>query len=129
MGYEVNVIIGKADVDGNEKESYFHTIAMYDLSKVDLSVLQTSIKGKGAKFLSRTDIIERTKVYWYEGDNKITEDKYGEGLIAFDPNLLLETLIEKRKTDGYRRYPPLIALLESMLKEFTDGFQVVLFGR
>lgn len=128
MGYEINVIIGQCIPAENEDLQWLNIIAQYDLCKVDLGDLQSSIKCKGAMFLSRADIIERNRIYFYEGDTKITEDKYGEELIAFDPNLLLEVLIEKRKADGYRRYSPLIALLESMLKEFTDGFHVVLYG-
>lgn len=128
MGYEIKVIIGQYIPSKNEDLQWLNIIAEYDLCNVDLEDLQSCIKSKGAKFLSRADIIERKRIYFYEGDTKITEDKYGEELIAFDPNLLLEVLIEERKADGYRRYPPLIALLESMLKEFTDGFHVVLYG-
>lgn len=129
MGYETRVIIGQKSTMKDEDGSYwFNIIAQYDLCKVDLFDLGKTVQGKGASLLSRNDTIERTKIHYYEGDNKIVQDLYGEELIAFDPQLLLETLIEKRKTDAYRRYSPIIALLEAMIPEFPEGFQVVLFG-
>jgi hypothetical protein len=129
MGYEVKIIIGKkTPFEDGEGLHEFSVIAQYDLCKVDISELQNAIKGKGAILLSRNDIIETERIFYFEGYNKITEDIYGDELIAFDPQLLLETLIEKRKTDDYRRCSPIIALLESMLHEFPEGFQVVLFG-
>lgn len=130
MGYETRVIIGQKSKSIQEGEAHwFKLISVYDLCKVDLGDLVKTVQGKGASLLARSSLIERAKIFYYDDwGNKVFKDAYGAELIAFDPQLLLETLIQKRSSDAYRRYPPLIALLESMIQEFRGDFQVVLFG-
>lgn len=127
MGYEIKVIIGQSSKTKDKDGCYFNVISTYDLAKVDLEKLKVFITEKGAKLLSRFDIIDFKKVYYYNENTLVDQDKYGDELIAFDAKYLLEELIEKRKADAYRRYPPLIALLESMIQEFVE-LEVVLYG-
>jgi len=127
MGYEIKVIIGELTSISNEDGVWFREIASYDLCKVNLSELQGVIKGKEFNMLARMGEIEKHSIYIYEGDNPVNEDLYGDRLVAFDARLLLTTLKEKAASEEYRRYPPLISLLESMLVYF-DNLKVVLFG-
>lgn len=130
MGYEVKVIIGTCSnvVEVNHSK-YFNIIAQYDLCKVNLDIPGVNHQ-KGAKLLDAFGVIELIPIYCYlDGNTRVNEDCYGTELIAFDPKLLLNELKEKKiKTDNYRRYPPLIALLESMLSVWGEDFQVVLYG-
>ena len=131
MGYEVKVIIGYHS--GSEDEmgrKWFNPIATYDLCKVGLKC--TNIKdSQGHKLLHRNDTIEIQPIYYYgdDGNTRIEEDRYGADLIAFDLEILLEELKEKAAEESYRRFPPIIALLESLLQQsWSEGLTVVLLG-
>ena len=86
---------------------------------------------QGHKLLHRNDTIEIQPIYYYgdDGNTQIHEDRYGADLIAFDLEILLEELKEKAAEESYRRFPPIIALLESLLQQsWSEGLTVVLFG-
>lgn len=129
MGYEVKIIIGNASIDPDGGDAhYFSTISTFDLCKVDLKA-SCYMKDNANIILMENGIIKKgIPIYLYEGDNKITEDRYGDRLYAIPPDVLLEELKEKRDKDGYRRYPPAIALIESISEFWGEEFQVVLYG-
>ena len=131
MGYEVKVIIGYhlGSEDGMGRK-WFSPIATYDLCKVSLNCSQIK-DSPGHKLLVRNDTIQIQPIYYYgdDGNTPIEEDRYGESLVAFDPEILLKELKEKAAVSDYRRYPPLIAMLESLLQQsWSEGLTVVLFG-
>lgn len=126
MGYEVKILIGTVSSLPEEEQAYFSEIARFDLCKVNLNC--KALKGAGARLLERNDIISTHKIYTYNGDAKITEDLYGDELIAFDPEILLGELQDQMNVSSYRRFPPLVALLESLLATFGEKFYVVMFG-
>jgi hypothetical protein len=129
MGYEVKVIIGTlGNMIEEDGKSYFFKIAEFDLCKVDLECSSIA-KSKGGKLLGRLGMIEAHPVYFYgTQEDKITEDRYGESLLAIEPQVLLKELIEKAKSNPYRRFPPLINLLSTMLETWGEKFYVVLYG-
>jgi len=131
VGYEVKVIIGYHS--GSEDEmgrKWFNPIATYDLCKVSLNC--SGIKDSpGHKLLDRNDTIKIQPIYYYgdDGNTRIEEDRYGADLVAFDPEILLKELKEQAAMSDYRRFPPLIAMLESLLQQsWSEGLTVVLFG-
>ena len=132
MGYEVNVIIGEISevIKPEDGKCYMNVISTFDLCKVSLSDLKAALKGKGIRILERIEEMKIIPVYFYgtDGNTRITKDLYDEELIAFEPGLLLEELKKLREKDNYRRFPPCIALLESLLASFGSPFYVVLFG-
>lgn len=129
MGYEVKIIIGNASKDQDPEDGhYFSTIATFDLCKIDLKT-SSYMKDHANSILMENGVIKKgIPIYLYEGDNKITEDSYGDRLYAIPPDVLLEELKEKRARDSYRRLPPAIALIESISEFWGEEFQVVLYG-
>lgn len=127
MGYEV--IIGKVNGELIEEgRSFFMKIGSFDLSEVNLSLVQNAIKGKGGRLLARMDEVV-ISVYFYDkdGNTKITKDLSGDKLIAFEPEILLEEMKRKEAEEHHHRFPSLIAMLESMLANFRSKFYVILF--
>ena len=128
MDHNIKVIMGRTTNIKESESSYFKILAQYELGHIDFSELQTTVNSRGARLISRSDMVERsTKIYYPEGDILVDRDITGSELIAFEPRLLLEDLIKKRNCDAYSLYPPLIALLENMIYELSGDFQVVLF--
>ena len=129
MGYELKVIIGELSRLQKEELSYMSVISIYDLCVVPpIADLKAVLKSKGGKILERQGSLEMLPIYFYDGDKKKTRDEYDDVIFAFDPNLLLGALKDAEAIDHYRRYPPLIALLESLLANFETPFHVALYG-
>ena len=132
MGYEVKVLIGTVSRFDNQTPTWFSTVATYDLCKVDLFEMTEGINCSGAKLLARNELMEAPiPIYYYadDGNTKIFEDCYDKKLVAFESEILLEELKRQAKTNDYRRFPPLIAMLESLLAVWgKEKLYVVLFG-
>jgi hypothetical protein len=131
MGYEVRLILGEISSMINEKnENYFSVAGSFDLCKVDMGIVNDIAHGKnaGANLLSRNGSMSLKKVYFYEGNEEVREDCYGDPLYAVDPALVIQKIKEMREEDkSYRRLQPAIDFLESMSTHFGE-YHVVLFG-
>lgn len=128
MGYEVRVIIGK--IHRSEEDSafaYFSKVAEYDLSVMELESSRIG-RLRGLNLFERQQGELPIRVFWYEGEGRVEEDLYGDPLLAIDPKILLQELIERAKVDSYRRIYPLISLLSAMLRFWGEDFHVVLYG-
>lgn len=129
MGYDLKVIAG--EVSGSpEKDGtkYMSVVSIFDLCVVPpIAELKSALEGKGGKVLNRNESLEMIPIHYYEGGKKITQDKYDAPMLAFDPDILLEALKDAYAKENYRRYPPAIALLESLIANFGT-FHVALYG-
>jgi len=128
MSYEVRVIIGK--IHRSEEDStfaYFSKVAEYDLSVMELESSRIG-RLRGLNLFERQQGELPVRVFLYEGEGRVEEDLYGDPLLAIDPKILLQELIERSKVDSYRRIYPLISLLSAMLQFWGEDFHVVLYG-
>ena len=128
MSYEVRVIIGK--IHRSEEDStfaYFSKVAEYDLSVMELESSRIG-RLRGLNLFERQQGELPVRVFLYEGEGRVEEDLYGDHLLAIDPKILLQELIERSKVDSYRRIYPLISLLSAMLQFWGEDFHVVLYG-
>lgn len=130
MGYEVDIIICTVSSPDEAGLSYASKIGSFDLCKVNLA-LSNIHEDKACKVLIDSGVIKKPIPVYYYGDDgatRIKVDLYGNPLYALDAKLLLSELKEKAAKEGYRRYPPLIAILESMIEVWGEEFYVILFG-
>lgn len=97
MGYESKLYVVHKSSNIKEKDMYWcEVIASFDLCKVDID------------FRKYPD----TDAYFYEGDEKIIEDCYGDHLKELTLQEAI-TEIENAMTRGhYRRWNPILGLLK-----------------
>lgn len=133
MGYEVKVIIGTPAAfafDSDNGKKYFSIIAEYDLCVVNLAKLNEWLEKNSTKILAEFGIAELIPIFYSPigSDGKVDKDAYDKELVAFKVEHLLLELRNQMLTSDYRRYPPLIALLESMRENWGEQLYVVLYG-
>jgi hypothetical protein len=126
MGYEVDLYLGEVSdfsVLDDKGIKWFSVCSMIDLSKPGYSSNIIKVKGE-------------VPVYFYgtDGNTKITEDRYGEKLMAVKAQTLLDALekdFKESKKDyggkGYRRFEMAVDLLKVFIKRFNNPM-AVLFG-
>jgi hypothetical protein len=117
MGYEVKIYAGYlGSSDRPEEPRYMHVVGMVDLCKVsDLTPAKT---GEPVYFFYEAD-----------GEERTTEDKYGDKLIAIPAKEMLANVKKaSRLTPDYRRWKPAIALLESLTDFEGDSIYCVIYG-
>lgn len=120
MGYELKMYVGEV-VENQRKPDgavWFWVLGMVELFKVGDSHIRKVIKGG-------------TRIYMYDLDANVehTEDKYGENLIALDPQRVLKAL--RRDAADWPDMPTLkaaVAMLEAMLESGGKRLGVVLYG-
>jgi hypothetical protein len=114
MGYELKLRVGRI---GNastikRKTSFFNDIT------IDLSDCGKSNIAKLAEESFKKDACH--KVYWYEGNETITEDMYGAEPSLVPLAKIIKALKKDIKTDDYRRFKWALATLEAVDK-LDDG--------
>jgi hypothetical protein len=117
MGYEVKIYAGYlGSSDRPEEPRCMHVVGMVDLCKVsDLTPAKT---GEPVYFYYETD-----------GEERTTEDKYGDKLIAIPVKEMLANVKKASQlTPDYRRWKPAIALLESLADFEGDSIYCVIYG-
>ncbi len=120
MGYETKLIVGQ-ESGINESPKWFDIYAEINLCKCGygsyIHALESSHKGEPL-------------VYWYgyDGNERITEDRYGEKPLPLPLKDVLGALRKDAKHDSYRRFKWAIALLEEMDKEENFDKTVLLYG-
>ena len=115
MGYESKIYIVEKTNTKLKDKSYAPIIAVFELGKV--YKISDVLRNKPA-----TDCY----VYADDGDTQIVEDRYGEPLTECEIPELIE-LIRKDIENGsdYRRYFPLLAMLEAMQEHREQWGEVV----
>lgn len=116
-------------VKTGRKEHYFMVFGILDLCK--LGYQQDAFNALIAKsFATAKDEWPREFYYWYgdgDGDNSITEDRYGSHFWPVPVADVLAALKDSCKAGEYRRTDWAMALLESMAGG-EDGIEVLFFG-
>lgn len=113
MAYEAKIFCGIVYKSIKENGlSYFETVAMIDLSAVDVIPATKGIR-----------------VYYYEEGMKIVTDAYGDTLMAIPVAEMLEKVKKAQLLNPTnRRWKPTIALLESFLDFSDDDIYCFVYG-
>lgn len=120
MGYETRLYIGEVRPDPRNQPNWFQVFAMVDLCK--------------AGTLTPENKDNTIPVYFFaeDGNTKITQDRYGEPLIAYP----IEVVKEKLKTkinENYARYSWAYETLVAITKKLPGKYaspatHCILFG-
>ena len=114
MGYESRVIIGR-----KLAEDCVEKIAELNLSKM------------GEGFLSLFDREYKVDFYdFYNGDNKVEEDRYGKPLTYAPFNRVYKYCLDTAQRDNYRRLHMLLAVLNVVRQCWDDyeDFVIIHYG-
>jgi hypothetical protein len=135
MGYETRLHIGTTNDYGSGDKCGWHEIATIDLCKVayeEMGELINRVRNAG-----RAEEIEEkykggfkfVEMYQLGSDEPITEDQYGDALVAVPAAAVLYAMKHDNSKEPYRRFPPAIALLESIVENFDkDEIYCILYG-
>lgn len=133
MGYETRLHIGMVNDYGSNDKKGWHEIATINLSKVAHDEMGELIER--IRSVSKPGKIEEEYkggfkfVEMYHGDEAITEDSYGDDLVAVPAEAVLYAMKHDNSKEPYRRFPPAIALLESIIQNFEkDEIYCILYG-
>lgn len=120
MGYESRFyVVDKRNSSYEDNYEYFwaEKIATFDMSCV------------GNHLISNVKKYPKTDVYIYEGDEEITEDKYGDPLIEIPINDMIDLLEETiDKEEHYRRNMPFLRLLRGFDLSEWNNLVVLHYG-
>jgi len=109
MGYESKVYIvtksGSGWLDGGKR--YGNIVGTFDLCKMAHDSAYHALMNKSKP----TDCC----IYETDGNTKIVEDRYGAPLKEMSLPDLIEAL--QKDNDGYRRIPPLIAMVSAIVND------------
>lgn len=132
MGYESNLFITQAPLRNEDGEptslydgvAYCRGIAEFDLCKVGSN-------NALAKLFSESIAAEKVRIEgegWRygvyelaEGNTLYSEDKYGEPLSPVPLDHLIVALTDVMGHDHYRRYAPLLAMLQALSAQAATG--------
>jgi hypothetical protein len=118
MGYESKIYIVK---------KHQPTILIRNDGKVWGDVIATVDLCKCYPLASELRYRKATECYIYEGDEEITEDKYGQPLTETPLDEFIDIMREVRsEVDGYRRFEVLYSLVKSIKFEFEDYDEIVI---
>ena len=123
MGYESRIyIVLKSNLSPDENgRVYAQMLMMYDLCKMGWT-------GQFHALLSEAEF--NTDVYFYDdtGNNKVTEDRYGDSLKELPIKQLIDAL--KADDDGYRRIKPLRKILQTLhrMEPAFQGMKILHYG-
>lgn len=135
MGYETRLHIGTTNDYGSGDKCGWHEIATIDLCKVACDEMGELINR--VRNASKSEEIEEqykggfkfVEMYQLGSDDPITEDLYGDALVAVPAQAVLYAMKHDNSKDPYRRFPPAIALLESIVENFDkDEIYCILYG-
>jgi hypothetical protein len=107
MGYETTIYIGQPGRDGFDYNTHwFHVFGHIDCSKIG-SLITVEARKSGIPCY----------IFGDDGDTKITEDKYGQVLVAVPIKKVIEGLKEHLKGNKYSRAQWAYDALRSMKKK------------
>lgn len=101
------------------KEIYFEVYAMIDLCKcgADSEISKVDWRNKES---------DSVVWYFYNGDNEIKEDSYGDIPKPVKLNIVLEALRKDTEKEDYRRFKWAVSLLESMKDD--EEIEILFYG-
>ena len=113
MGYESRLyVIQKSDVGMEEEKKWCEVIATFDLCKVNINFRK----------------YPETDSYFYEGNEKIVEDCYGEPLRELTIKEAIQEVENAATRDEYRRWKPILGLLKGFNEEEWSDLRVLHYG-
>jgi len=114
MGYESKLyIIQKSDVVKEDNKYWCEVIATFNLCKVNIDF---------SKYPS-------TDSYFYEGNEMIVEDCYGDTLKELTIQEAITEIENAAARDDYRRWNPILGLLKGFNeKEWGNDLRVLHYG-
>ena len=118
MGYESRLYIvekSSTSVFDNEKR-WGEVIAMINMCKM------------GKDFVTAICNYPPTDCYIYNGDEKITEDCYGDPLLEIPVTDMISILEKLAEKEDYRRLKPAIGLLKGFVLREWDNLVVLHYG-
>lgn len=126
MGYETRLHIG-IEYDIANPERTISEIARVDLSKVGYSTRT----GKVLADARKSD--EHFTLWADNGNDRITEDRYGDALTAVDMDELIDAMHADNVEEPYRRFTVALALLTAIRNDpewdyDRDRIRVVQYG-
>jgi len=127
MGYELKIKIGRVGNTRPIPRKENRTSFLADIT-IDLACCGDSNIAKIAEESFRADAYP--KMFWYEGDERITEDACGSEPSLVPLEKIIEALKKDIKKEDYRRFRWALATLESVaqldngnpMKEFNAIF-------
>lgn len=124
MGYETRLYVVEKYSSmtlkvKDEQYCYCDVIAQFDLCKLGV------VNRHSTQFEQK-----KARNYFYEGDEVIIEDSYGDLLREYTIEEMIEML---SKIENYRRIAPCISMLKGFLEEkakgnFKDNLKVLAYG-
>ena len=117
MGYENRLYV----VDYKENMNWAEIIAVFNLCK-------TGYRSTYELFNNAKEVPENFTMFRFDSDEKIEEDCYGRRLTFSSVEDTVKALKDDEEYDHYRRFPPVIAFLESISKEKYQNLIVVNYG-
>jgi len=120
---------------GSGDKCGWHEIATIDLCKVACDEMGELINR--VRNASKSEEIEEqykggfkfVEMYQLGADVPITEDLYGDALVAVPAQSVLYAMKHDNSKEPYRRFPPAILLLESIVENFDkDEIYCILYG-
>lgn len=122
MGYESRVYI----VDVSQHISPNGNVWTYadHIARFDMAVMGSMRDGYHFKDIFKMPV----DFTFYDGDEMLTEDKYGDPLKYCGLPKLLAALKEMYEDDHYRRLPPLIGFIEGINPDDWDSLIAIHYG-
>lgn len=120
MGYELRIVAGRPSYDKDEDGSYYlHIIAVIELDKPGSESWVSELSKEDGK----------DRVYWYgwDGNTRVSTDRYGSELTTFDIDTVIEALKDDSERDPYYRFKFALDSLESLKKNSEDERIKVVF--
>ena len=125
MGYETQLLVGKATDMEFQGKKYFMVYATVDMSKMGYDSAVYDLPWKN----ENTDDVMWE---WYaptgDGDIAVCQDRYGDYPQPVPVGDVIEALRTDSAGDDYRRFKWALALLEAMEKDTPEGLSVILWG-
>lgn len=146
MGYETKLYIGTATI--MEGENYFSEIASIDLCKVcynemgklieemqactspkmEFVAVKNELGDNSSKFCPELNGFLYVKMNISGQEEPVEEDLYGNKLVLVPAERVLYAMRLDNSKEPYRRFPPAIALLETLTEYFKEPLYCVLYG-
>jgi len=135
MGYETRLHIGMINDYGSGDKCGWNEIATIDLCKVAYHEMGNLIQR--VRDLSNPQKVDEnyiggfkfTEIYVRGREEAVCDDSYGDALVAVPAEAVLYAMRHDNSKEPYRRYPPAIALLQSIVDNFgKDEIYCILYG-
>ena len=120
MGYEIKIIVGTKSLISSDPAAYLQVIGEIDLCKPGYDSNIYLLNKNNRTF-------PKGYTYHSDGNTKMIVDSYGEDLLHYPIDIVLESLKKDCKADNYRRFKVARDFLESIKKNFSENEEITCF--